>query len=131
MPTDLADECVYTIVHVDRLEDAMRAGVPTTFREGRQWVGAAKLWQEARRDGLLLPLLFADAADCSLLLFWGELREVRVDDTGTEYVVANLHRIDGRHAPQDLTLLKSGEKIAPNFIRPYALCRTPAFLTRA
>jgi hypothetical protein len=43
-------------------------------------------------------------------------------------VVAALRRLPPGRTPQHLTLLSSGRKIAPAFIRPYALCRTPRFL---
>lgn len=117
--------------HVDRLEAAHQSGKPTCFSESKRWVTGAKLLAAARKHGLRLPIVFADAADCSKLLCWGELHSVKVDDDGTEFVVVALRRLRGNHAPQDLTLLRSGRKIAPNFIRPYALCRTPAFLARA
>lgn len=129
MPDELADECIYTIVHRQRLEEAASDGGMATFREAKPWVSAAKLLAEARRDGRALPIVFADAADCSALLFWGELREVRIDEQGTEYAVASLRPIEGNRAPQQLVLLRSDRTIAPDFIRPYALCRTPAFLS--
>lgn len=125
----LADECIYTIVHRQRLADAIRDGGAVTFHEAKRWVSGKRLLAGARREGLALPIVFADAAECSRLLFWGELQEVRLDEDGTEYTVANLRSIEGEHAPQELVLLGSGERIAPDFIRPYALCRTPSFLS--
>lgn len=129
MVAELAEECIYTIVHRQRLEEVAAAGGTATFREAKPWVSAANLLAAAHRNGRALPIVFADAAECSALLFWGELREVRIDEQGTEYTVGSLHPIEGEHAPQDLVLLRSGRTIAPDFIRPYALCRTPAFLS--
>jgi hypothetical protein len=39
-----------------------------------------------------------------------------------------MRKIKGRHSPQDLLLKSTGKAIAPNFIKPYAICRTPSFL---
>jgi hypothetical protein len=78
--------------------------------------------------GQSLPILLADAKDCSRLLYWGLLQEIRSLDGRTEYVVDYLRSLPGRHAPQELVLRSTGEPVAAGFIRPYAICRTPAFL---
>ena len=41
---------------------------------------------------------------------------------------AHSGRLGGKHAPQELVLRSSGKKIAPGFIRPYAICETPPFV---
>ena len=42
--------------------------------------------------------------------------------------IDQLRRFECSHAPQDLVLRASRKKIAPHFIRPYAICLTPPFL---
>ena len=38
------------------------------------------------------------------------------------------HDCSPASAPQELVLRSSGKKIAPGFIRPYAICETPPFV---
>jgi hypothetical protein len=125
---DLSDRCVYTIAHRDKLEAALGRAEPVTLRESRRWKAAADIVRSEEEVGRDVPILFADAADCSVILYAALLREVSIDALGTEYTFERLTRLRGRHRPQDLRLLKNGRNIAPGFIRPYALCRTPTFL---
>jgi hypothetical protein len=125
----LSDSCVYTIAHRTKLEAALSGNRAVTLRESRPWTTAAKLLRSAQEAGCAMPILFADAADCSTLLFWALLQRITVGERGTEYVFEHLRRLRGGHRPQELHLLKTGRRIAPDFIRPYALCRTPAFLS--
>ena len=78
-----------------------------------------------------MPVLLADAADCSHCWYWGLLEKVQVQEGFTAYTYPwiALRELPGNHNPQELTLRNSGKKIAPNFIRPYAICLTPSFLT--
>jgi hypothetical protein len=89
------------------------------------------LWREAQEDGTGVPVVFADSTDCSRLLYWGVLTKVTLAGDTTRYAVDKLRRIPGRRRTQELTLRSTGEKIAPHFIRPYAICRTPEFVRRA
>ena len=122
----ISEYCVYTIVHREKLEAT--PGPPTTFDERKAWVTAANLWRKAKAADEEMPVLLADATDCSCLLFWGLLTDVRVAAEGTSYSVDRLRKFKGKHRPQELTLRSTGKKIKPNYIRPYAICRTPDFL---
>jgi hypothetical protein len=126
--SELSDRCVYTIAHRDKLEAALGKAQSATLRESRRWTTAAEIVRSETEAGRAVPILFADAADCSVILYVGLLREVSIDASGTAYTFERLARLRGRHRPQDLRLLESGRNIAPGFIRPYALCRAPAFL---
>jgi hypothetical protein len=129
MATPLADHCIYTIVHIDVLEAAERDGRRITFSEGKPWVTGLQLWQRARRAKVGMPVLLGDATDCRQLLYWGLLSDLVVSDGGTSFTVDQLRRLPAGHSPQDLVLRSSGERIAPHFRRPYAICRTPDFLS--
>lgn len=72
--------------------------------------------------------MFADATDCTRLLYWGAISDIHIDDGGTSYSVEGLSPIGHGRTPQDLVLRSTGKQIAPDFIRPYAICRTPEFL---
>ncbi len=127
---ELSEFCVYTISHRDKLSAALAEGGSVTFRESRRWTTAAKKLQAAIDAGEALSIVFADAANCSALLYWARLREVALVDGGTRYTVEQLAPLDGRHSPQDLQLASTGRHIAPDFIRPYAICKTPEFLVK-
>lgn len=129
MKQELTDTCIYTVVSGTTLAENFARGGPATFAEGKSWVSGQKLWQKAVAADLAMPVVFADAADCSRLLYWGLLTEVKLDGkTATTYTVDRVRKLVGTHTPQELTLRKTGEKIAPNFIRPYAICVRPSFL---
>ena len=128
MATALSEHCVYTIVHPDELAKAVQRGGSTRFRESRVWATGMKLREQARAADIGFPILLGNATDCSLLEHWGLLTEVVVEGKATWLTVDRVRSLPGRHTPQELVLRKSGEHIAPNFIRPYAICRTPAFL---
>jgi hypothetical protein len=125
----LSEHCVYTIVHTDLLADAVRHGGPTTFRESKEWVTGRQLWQQAQAAGVSFPILLGDATDCSRLEFWGLLTGVEIEGEATRFTIDRVRPLPGSHTPQELVLRSTGEHIAPNFIRPYAICCTPAFLS--
>jgi hypothetical protein len=129
MPTELAEHCIYTIVHPDRLTAAARRRRAATFHQLRRWVTGLRLWRQAQKMLVGMPVLLGDATDCSQLLHWALLTNVAVTDAGTSFTVDRVRRLTEDYAPQDLVLRSSGEHIAPNFIRPYAICCTPDFLT--
>lgn len=124
----LTDYCVYTIVDGKRLARLAKEGRSSQFDEGKPWATASKLWQEAQLAGRAMPLLFGDAAHCSRLLYWGLLTDVHIVEGITHFAVDRVRKLGGRHTPQELVLRSSGRQIAPGFIRPYALCETPAFV---
>ena len=126
----LFESCIYTIAHADKLRAVAASGGNGVLTESKRWVSGRRLLEDARQSQLDMPIVFADATDCSRLLFWAVL--TRIDNTtkGTQYCFERLQSIRGNHAPQELALLSTGEKIAPAFIRPYALCKTPRFLAK-
>ena len=128
MATTLSEYCVYTIVHRDELTKAARRGGPIRFRESKAWATARKLWKQARAGGVGFPVLLGDATDCSRLEYWGLLTDIEVGGKSTQFAVDRLRPLPGKHTPQELVLRDSGEHIAPNYIRPYAICHTPRFL---
>lgn len=121
--------CVYTIVSRDKLDRIALEKAPLVSSEARPWKAADKLLKNARASGQQLPLLLANAKDCSQLLYWGILQALKINDKRTEYTVDHLRPLPGRHSPQELVLRSTGKYIAPGFIKPYAICVTPPFLT--
>ena len=124
------DFCVYTIVEGKELRRLAKEGSEVHREERKPWVTAKKLWDEARAANKDLPVVLGDAANCSRLLYWGLITEIQLPDGTTNYAVAHLRKIKGKHATQELVLRSTGKRIAPNFIRPYAICLTPTFLNQ-
>lgn len=123
--------CVYTIVSRDVLDAASLERKPLLRTERKPWAGAKKFLDSAAKEGSHLPILLADAKDCTRLLYWGFLKNIEIVDGGTSYEVDQLRPLRGAHTPQELLLVHAGKYIAPNFIKPYALCHTPAFLNES
>ncbi len=124
---------LYTIVSSDILEKHALDGSAMERTEGKVWKTATKLFTDACARQRRLPVLFADAKDCSRLLYWGLLENLDTIDSppSTTYSVDKLRPFRGVRSPQELRLMRTGEFIAPGYIRPYANCRTPEFLSLA
>jgi len=118
---------VYTTLAATRFNQALDAG-SLTFHEGKRWTSAAHIIHEARAQNEGVALLVSDGAyDCSNLVGWGLLDEIQLSDDGTLVRAGELKPLQG-HRTQDLLLRDSGQPIAPDFIRPYALIHRPDFL---
>lgn len=119
---------VYTIVKRPKLDAAAATRTKSgAFSERKRWVTGHRLWRESIAVGNQMLVIFGDAAHTSRLLYSGVLTHVKLSTTGTSYRVEHLRRIPGGHRTQELRLRKTGKKIAPGFIRPYAICHTPEF----
>lgn len=129
--TKLCSTCVYTIVQIDRLRDFAARGGVGAVSERRPWTSAERLLKEAHAAGLRLPVIFADAADCTRLHYWALLTTVNPSSNGTTFAFEQMQPLPSGHTPQELILRSTGRPIAPGFIRPYAICRTPGFLRSA
>jgi len=128
IPRSLTKDCVYTIVEGSQLDRLFEDELEVHREERRPWVTAEKMFHDACAANKYLPVLFGDAAHCSRLLYWGLLTDVHLQNGATSFAVDRLRKIRGKHKTQELVLRSSQKKIAPNFIRPYAICMTPRFL---
>lgn len=127
----LAESCVYTILHPDKLAKAAALRGPSTFVVGQRMVTAATLHRTAHQLGKVVAVLFGDATDCNRLVYWGLLTAIDVGEADTHYTVFPVHPLNSDRSPQELILRVTGELIAPGFIHTYAICGTPEFLTNA
>lgn len=121
--------CVYTIANGDILDAVALDRRPLIHTEKKKWATAASYLIDAKFSGEHIPVLLGDARTCSKLLYWGLLRTITIHEAGTTYEVDLLRPLPPGHTPQELILAASGKNIAPGFIRPYALCHTPEFLS--
>ena len=129
----IAETCVYTIVHTDRLKATYAAGGQGTFEEGRRWVTARRLLAVARDEGRRVPVLFAAAEHTADLIYFGWLDGVMLGAVGagpaTTFRVSGLRPLPKPHPMKTSLVVASTGKHIPAFhIRPYVLCRTPEFL---
>src|ERR1035438_5855614 len=92
---------IYTIVRKNRLAKALGRKKDTEFSEAHPWTTGYDLWSKADAAGEAMPVVFADAADCSLLLYWAILTKVVIEGKDTRYFVKDMRQIEGQHRPQD------------------------------
>jgi hypothetical protein len=128
--TSIAPFAVYTILHYEKLKEMADSGKAISLYEKKRWVTALKLFSEARKNGMAMAVLFADATYCAKLLYWGRLELLEVDGEGSRYTVAGLTALS-RKRTQSLVLRSSNLCIAEGFIRPYAIVETPSFIRDA
>ena len=120
--------CIYTIKHGACLTCAEIEGSSVKYEEKTRWVTGSKLLQQAQQRNEKMPVLLADAVDCTILLYWGFLEEIKFEGEKTSYKIERVFRLAGDHKPQELILKSTGKPIAANYIRPYAICYTPDFI---
>jgi hypothetical protein len=128
MAKDLFNFCISTILDQRKLEQfALKGRGQAT--EGLPWKTGRELFTQAQDAGADMPVIFSDAAhNTETLLLWAILREISIDGDQTTFRFTDAKRIPGNHHRTELVLRSSGREIAPNYIRPYAICRTPPFI---
>jgi hypothetical protein len=123
----LSASAIYVNASTQHLLEASCGDRPShPIREGKRWVTGHLWFQEAKREGKALPLIFAQYSE---LIFRAIATDIKVDDEGTSYRFSNLLPITGRFR-SDLTVENTGNPLPNNFIRSYALVQTPGFLVR-
>ncbi len=124
--------CVYTIVHQDELQRAYTSGGTGSFTENKKWVKGARLFREATDSGDRMLVVFADAATTAGLIYYALLTDVTVIGDSvrgpTRYTFERLTPIRPAVPKSALIKLQGSEPLDDNYIRPYVLCHTPAFL---
>ncbi len=121
------DRAIYVNASSDRLRAANRGEVPSaSITEKKAWTTGERLLEEASAAGVLLPLIFAQYAP---LTYWGIARSIKVNAASkqTVYRFSHLMPVQARHR-HDLVVASTGRPLPDNFIRSYAIVRTPSFL---
>ena len=93
--------------------------------ENKPWVTGYKLFLQARDRGEELPLIFAQYAP---LTFWAVARNVTIGQSTTDYQFAHLAPLHGRRR-SDLVVVSKSKPLSDDYIRSYAIVRTPDFLS--
>jgi hypothetical protein len=122
-----AEQCIYTIRHTDIIDQFSRSEGPHYIDTKRKrWTTAKRMIAEARKQGKIVPLLFAPAENTANVVAWAELRSVETGQTNR----CTFEKLKYCYAPIKKAKLKrlNGENLSRDFIRDYAICRTPPTL---
>lgn len=131
MGQGLSPFCVYTIRHRKDLGEASRGDGSGEFTENKLWKTGHRLFQEARRNGQRMPVVFACAAVTDKLLYHAVLSGLVLDgaDSTTRYEFTDLTPIEGDLPLSTLRLKSTNRSLSDNYIRPYAICHIPSFIS--
>jgi hypothetical protein len=113
--------CIYTILHGGRLKAALSRGGSDASTENHVWVTGKKLFDEARRRGSRMPVIFAAAEDGPKgLLYYAMLEAVETDalNQTTTYKFTELKKIPDRLRLSSLKKRSDGRPLSDDFIRP-------------
>ncbi|MEI7590594.1 MAG: HNH endonuclease [Deltaproteobacteria bacterium] len=127
-----AENCVYTIVHSDNIKKLLQTTQQGTFRENKNWSRAKKMFDLAKSANQDFIILFAPAEDIWLLHSWAIITDIKIseDKKHTDYSFTNLKAFNNDIDKTELKLQRSDKNMDQNFIRPYALCKTPHEIIR-
>lgn len=122
--------CIYTIRHKQQLRDAYENDRSGEFTENTKWQTGKELYKEAMNKGMPMPILFAASDVDGGLLYSATVRSIEIDETKstTTFSFTELTPISQNIPLSILRLRSNNETLSDNYIRPYALCHTPAFL---
>jgi hypothetical protein len=127
--SDLSGYCIYTMRHSSVLDAQANANGPHTLTEHKIWKTGHLLWTEAKRSGERMALLLSGAEADTGIIYWAYIDDITIDDlTGTTCTYSDLRPVTPRRKLSSLRLRSTGRPLSDDYIRPYAICRTPSFL---
>jgi hypothetical protein len=132
----LSDACIYTIRHSRVLAECSRLGGDGEFTENTYWKRGRELFVEALREGEQLAVLFSPADTWDGVMYWAVLTDVSPEQADSErgtpatttFAFRSLTPVRPPRRLSELQLLRNGKRLSDRDIRPYRICRTPAFL---
>ena len=131
MSQGLSPFSIYTIRHQRDLDEAYRRGGDGGFTENTTWKTGQKLFLEAKKNNQRMPVIFASADITDKLVYYAMLSNVEVDETDstTKYEFTDLKQITGDLPLSSLKLRSTNRPQSDDYIRPYAICHTPSFIS--
>jgi len=125
--------CIYTMRHTNELANIYSRDRSGVFEERKKWATGSRLFHAAQQEQAMMLIFFGAADVASGLLYWARIQAVQIDESNpkaptTAYHFSNLTRLDGGLPLSSLTLRDTGKPLSDKYIRPYAVCFTPAFL---
>ncbi len=120
--------CISTIVEGKKLNEFASKG-SGRVTERSPWKTGKMLFLDSCKIGTEMPVIFSNAAyNAEDLLYWAILEKIEIEGQSTTFQFNNMKKIRGNHLRGKLILRSKRRPIAPNYIRPYAICQTPEFL---
>lgn len=122
--------CIYTIRSRRDLDETYLRNGKGEFTENKTWKTGWKLFQEAKRSGQRMPVIFASAEVTDKLIYYALLNDIEIDETNytTRYEFTQLEKVKGDLPLSTLRLRSTNQPLSENYIRPYAICLTPSFI---
>lgn len=124
--------CIYTIRHSDELANVYASGGKGEFIENKPWTTGKGFLIDAHAKGRPLALVFGPAEAVIGLIYAAVITRIEIRESGfgvqTLCQYEHLTRIEPPLPLGRLWVINTQQPLDENFIRPYALCRTPEFL---
>jgi hypothetical protein len=122
--------CIYTLLHSDELRGQAAAGGRHSLTEQKAWKTGSQLWAEAERSGEQMPVVFSGADVETGLFYWATIDDITIDHENRHTICSysNLREISPRRKRSQLQLRDGNRQMSDDYIRPYAICKTPSFL---
>ena len=132
MNNRLSQFTVYTIRKSQDLDYIYVKGGKGRFTERKKWVTALGLFEQAKKGGVRLPIIFADAGNTfDGLIYYAFITDLSADESTTTCSFEGLRPIDPRRPRRSLRLRSTGEPLSNRFIRPLAYVHTPNYIRAA
>jgi len=123
------ESCIYTMRNSAELDYIYNSNRASTFQENKPWVSGYEILEKAKSKGENLLLFFSAADFQSGLIYLAVLTKIEIVKNGTIYSFKDLTKIECPKKLSELVLLSTNKKLSNNYIRPYALCKTPPNIT--
>jgi len=126
----LSAYCIYTLLHSDELHRQAAEGGRHSLTEQKAWKTGSQLWAEAEQSGERMPIVFSGADVETGLFYWATIDDITVDYENRHTICSysNLREITPRRKRSQLQLRDGNRKLSDDYIRSYAICKTPSFL---
>ena len=131
MSQPLSPFCIYTIRQQHDLDKAYRTGGSSGFTENKVWTTGQRLFLEAKKHGQRMLVIFASADVTDKLLYYAVLSNLVIDEASstTSYQFNHLEPVKGDLPLSSLRLRSTNRPLSDDYIRPYAICHTPSFIS--
>jgi hypothetical protein len=123
--------CIYTIRHHQDLDEAYRSDGNGRFTENTTWNTGNRLLLEAKKNGQRMPVIFASADITDKLIYYAMLKDIEINkaNSTTVYEFIGLQQITSQLPLSALKLRSTNRPLSDYYIRPYAICHTPSFIS--
>jgi len=118
--------CIYTLRDEQTLDKEFRTGTGDFFKERRPWKSGLAYLEQARKEGAVLPVFFADAVETKDVRYWAVIERIEIEKGETKVRFRDLRRFDTPMKRELFLVHSKNRRIQPDDQRPYRLCRMPS-----